>query len=143
MIKRILVVILAGLLPTLAHASGGPVNYAGHYELADKHPGRIFTMDLSQSGSRVHVMFYASTQGDLEAQPTGEGRGRVNDRGILEFTFKDNFANEGTATLAPAGKGYRVELRVTKFVDPSPLHFYGVLTVKKTSNALQTMAVAE
>ena len=143
MTKRILVVMLAAILPTLAHASGVPVNYAGHYELVDHHPERVFTLDLSQSGTRVHVTFSAADPGDPVAKPTGEGQGRVNGRGILEFTFKDNFANEGTATLAPANDRYRVEMRITKFVDPAPLHFYGALLLKKTPDKLQKIVFTD
>ncbi len=141
MTRHLLFVVLAGLLPVLARAGDGPANYTGHYELADNHPGRTFTMDLSQTGSRVHVIFCASAVGDPEAKPVGEGKGRVNHDGVLEFTFKDNFANEGSATFSPPQNGnYQVEIRVTKFIDPSPLHFYGVLTVKKTSDTLQKVA---
>jgi hypothetical protein len=129
-IKRILVAILAGMFSTPAHASDVPVNYAGHYEVADKHPGRIFRLNLSQNGSRVHATFFAADR-DAGAKPTGEGDGRVDDRGVLQFKFKDSLANEGTATLEPFNDSYRFELRITKFIDPGPLHFYGVLTMKR------------
>jgi hypothetical protein len=136
-IKRILVIILTGMLPTLAYASAVSVNYAGHYELVDNHPDRIFTLDLSQSGSRVKVAFFAAVLNDPGAKPSGKGLGRVNEQGVLEFTFKDSFANEGIGTLEPASNGYRIEMRITKFVDPAPLHFYGDLTMKRTSDKLQ------
>lgn len=133
--KPILFVIFAALLPVLAHASNAALNYNGHYELVDNHVNRVFTLDLSQSGSSVHGTFCAADPGDPAAKPTGEGKGRVNGHGVLEFTFKDSFANEGTATLEPAGNGYRFEMRITKFVDPAPLHYYGALTLKKTSDS--------
>jgi hypothetical protein len=136
-IKRIIFVVLAGMLPTLAHASDVRVNYTGHYEVVDKHPERIFTLYLNQSGSRVHVTFSAADLNDAGARPTGEGDGRVNDRGILKFKFKDNFANEGVATLEPAKNYYRFEMRITKLINPGPLHFYGVLIMKKASDELQ------
>src|ERR1700683_1534710 len=131
------------MLPTLAHASDVPVNYTGHYELVDNHPERVFTFDMSQNGSRVHVTFCAAVLNGPGAKPTGEGGGRVNDRGVLDFTFKDNFANEGAATFEPANNGYRVEMRVTRFVDPAPLHFYGVLIMKKTSDKQQNIAFSD
>jgi hypothetical protein len=130
-IRRTLLVILAGLLSTLAHASDAPVDYSGHYELVDRHPERIFTLDLTQKGSRVHVVFFAAILNDPGAKPIGQGEGRINDRGVLQFTFKDNFLNEGTATIEPVNDDFRVEMRITKFVDPAPLHFYGALTMKK------------
>lgn len=130
------------MLPVSAYASTGPVNYAGHYELVDNHPDRVFTLDLSQSGSRVKIAFFAAVLNDPGAKPEGKGLGRVNSRGILNFTFKDSFANEGTGTLEPAGDGYRIEMRITKFVDPAPLHFYGDLTVRKTSDKLQTVVLS-
>ena len=142
-IKRIFGVILAGMLPTLAYASDKPVNYTGHYELVDNHPDRIFTLDLSQSGSRVKVVFFAEVRNDPGAKPAGKGLGRVNDQGILEFTFKDSFANEGSGTLEPANNGYRIEMRITKFVDPAPLHFYGDLTLRRTSDKLQKIVSSD
>jgi hypothetical protein len=134
--KRLLLFVLfAAALPTVAHASDAKkINYTGHYEAADKHPGRVFRLDLAQKGSRVHATFFACDLANGGPKPTGEGDGRVNDEGILKFKFKDNLADEGTATFEPAGKTYRFELRVTKFTDPGALHFYGVISMKKTGD---------
>jgi hypothetical protein len=133
-VKRLLLVLLACVLPTFTHASDAKNNYTGHYEAADKHPGRVFRLDLTQKGSRVHATFFACDLNNGGPKPAGEGDGRVNDRGILQFKFKDNLANEGTATFEHAGNAYRFELRVTKFVDPGVLHFYGVISMKKTGD---------
>ena len=51
------------------------------------------------------------------------------------FKFKDSFDNEGTCKLQllPGSSLYQLDMVVTKVVEPSPLHFYGTLQLKKTS----------
>ena len=146
MIPRLVVVLLAGLLPLLARASDAPVNYAGHYELVDTHPERVFRLDLQPSGSRFKLVFFAAITNQDGAQPKGRGLGRVNGDGVLEFTFHDDFGNEGTGTLTRTdvvSQSYHLEMRVTQFVDPGPLHFYGALTMHKISDAAPKSAVAQ
>jgi hypothetical protein len=134
--KRLLLLLLASALPIFAHASDSQkINYTGHYEAADKSPGRVFKLTLMQKGTRVHAIFFAADLNTGGPKPTGEGDGRVDDKGVLQFKFKDNLADEGTAMLEPAGRTYRFELRVTKFTDPGALHFYGVISMKKIGDA--------
>jgi len=136
-IKHALFAILAGMLSLVAQASSDTTNFTGHYELVDSRAGRVFTLDLNQTGSRVHITFFAAIQGVPGAKPAGEGEGRVTGDGNLEFTFKDDFGNEGSATLTPADHKYQLQMRIEKFVDPGPLHFYGTLAMKKTSDKWQ------
>jgi hypothetical protein len=42
---------------------------------------------------------------------------------------------------ARTGSAYRFELRVTKFTDPGALHFYGVISMKKTGDPAPTTTV--
>ena len=128
---------LYATLPLLAFAAERP-NFAGYYEPATPSSGRIFKLSLTQDGSRVHAVFCASDAGDPDSQPTGEGDGRVNSDGVLEFKFKDSHENKGTATLVHEKDHYRFEMRVTKIADAAPLHFYGVLTMKRVGDPVAT-----
>ena len=116
-----------------SHASPTEATYTGHYELADAKGDRTFSLDISQTGSRAKVSFSAAMANGSGAAPDGTGQGRVED-GVLSFTFKDSFENEGACILAPANGGYHLTMTVTKEVDPRPFHFYGTTLLKRTSD---------
>ena len=127
-------VVLAALFGTLfGHASSNETNYNGHYELADAKANRTFLLEVKQTGSRAKVSFSAAMADGSVAAPDGAGKGRVED-GVLSFAFKDSFNNEGTCTLEPGKGGYHLSMTVTKVVEVSPLHFYGGMVLKRTSN---------
>jgi len=67
------------------------------------------------------------------AAPDAEGDGKI-ENGVLSFKFKDSFDNEGRCKLQPSRGGYLLDMVVTKVAEPSPLHFYGTLLLKKTSD---------
>jgi len=130
-------VIAAALFGTLSgHASSTETNYNGHYELVDAKAARTFTLDVRQTGSRADVSFSAAMADGSGAAPDGTGKGRVED-GVLSFAFKDSFNNEGTCTLESRNDGYHLSMTVTKVLDPGPLHFYGTVLLKKTSDKPQ------
>ena len=109
-------------------------NFTGSYELAGKRTDRIFSLQVQQDGRRAHISFSACMADGSGAAPDAEGDGKVSD-GVLNFKFKDSFDNEGTCKLQlqHATQAYQLNMVVTKVVEPSPLHFYSDLLLKKTS----------
>ncbi len=129
--KVMLAAALSGMLFSHAAASTEP-DYNGHYELVDGKAGRTFSLDVKQTKSRAEVSFSAAMEDGSGAAPDGTGKGRIED-GVLSFTFKDSFNNEGTCTLESRNDGYHLSMTVIKVVDPGPFHFYGNVLLKKTS----------
>jgi len=129
--------VVAALFGALfGHASAAEISYNGHYELADAKAARTFSLDVKQTGSRALISFSAAMSDGSGAAPDGEGKGHVED-GVLSFTFKDSYNNEGSCTLEFKKAGYHLNMIVIKVVDPSPFHFYGNVLLKKTSNTPQ------
>ena len=120
------------LVSNAARATG--VNYTGHYELADKKAAWGFSFDITQTGSKAELSFSAAMEDGSGAAPDGDGKGEVNAKGALAFTFKDSFGNEGTGTLESKGDNYLVKMIVTKVAEPRPLRFYGDTVLKKTAS---------
>jgi hypothetical protein len=118
-------------------ASAAPApkpDFNGSFELAGKRTDRVFSLDVHMDGKRATINFSASMADGSGAAPDAFGTGKLKD-GTLSFKFKDSFDNEGTCKLQflPASELYQLEMVVTKVVEPSPLHFYGTLQLKKTS----------
>ena len=103
-----------------------PVDFTGHYELADAHADRSFSLDITQTGTKTDLSFSASMNDGSGAAPDGDGKGKMDTPGILTFTFKDSFENEGIGTLEFKKDGYHLKLTATKVVEPRPLRFYGL-----------------
>jgi hypothetical protein len=131
-----LAVLLAGLFAVPASAAPAPKpDFNGSYELAGKRTDRVFSLVVQLNGRRAKISFSASMADGSGAAPDAEGSGKIVD-GALSFKFKDSFDNEGTCKLQflPATDLYQLDMVVTKVVEPSPLHFYGTLQLKKTSD---------
>jgi len=127
----ILITVLVGALSGQALAT--ETNYNGHYELIDAKKSRTFSLEVKQTGTRADVSFSAAMADGSGAAPDGTGKGHVED-GVLTFTFTDSFSNEGTCTLESKPGGFHLSMTMTRVVDPGPLHFYGNLALKKTSD---------
>jgi hypothetical protein len=129
--------ILAGILLLATsfpvRAAALKVNYTGHYEMADPKANRTFLLDLTQVHSRVKASFSAAMSDGTGAAPKGTGKGHFED-GVLSFDFTDNYHNEGSCTFAPLKGGYQLSMRVVKLGDMAPLHFYGTVLLRKTSD---------
>jgi len=127
--------LLAGLLAVTNSTAQAdpPSNFGGNYELAGNRTDRQFSLEVRQSGSRVKVDFTAAMTDGSGAAPDAEGDGKIED-GVLSFKFKDSFDNEGRCKLQRSHGVYQLDMVVTKVVEPSPLHFYGTLLLKKTSD---------
>ena len=126
--------LFAGLLAvtTSTVQASPPLSYNGSYELAGNRTDRQFSLEVRQIGSRVKIDFTAAMADGSGAAPDAEGDGRIED-GVLSFKFKDSFDNEGLCKLQPSHGVYQLDMVVTKVVEPSPLHFYGTLLLKKTA----------
>jgi hypothetical protein len=121
----------AGVAGALAADRG---SFAGHYEPVVASADSVFALDILQTGSRADVSFSASMTDGSGAAPDADGKGTVDAAGVLKFTFKDSFDNEGTGTLVLRADGYHLHLDVTKIVDPRPTRFYGDILLKKLSD---------
>ena len=135
----LLALALAFLSGTAGHAGTPPAldSLTGHYELTDKKIDRAFSLDITQTGSSASISFSAAMADGSGAAPDGDGQGTVSPTGVLTFTFKDSFENEGTGTFEWKKDGYHLHLTVTKVVEPRPLRFYGNLLLKRLSNKAQ------
>jgi len=108
-------------------------NFTGHYELDGAHPGRVFSLDVNQTGNNADITFSAAMTDGSGQAPDGDGKGRWRD-GILNFKLTDSFGNEVTCVLELGPKGYYLKMTLTKLTDPGPIHFYGNVLLKKTSD---------
>ena len=127
--------LLGLLLAVPASAAPAPKpDFNGNFVLAGKRTDRAFFLAVELNGRRAKVNFSASMVDGSGASPDAEGTGKIDD-GVLTFKFKDSFDNEGTCKLQllPGSSLYQLDMVVTKVVEPSPLHFYGTLQLKKTS----------
>ena len=106
------------------------IDFSGHYELA-KSSKAVFAADVQQKGTTAAVSFSASRQDGSGAAPDGDGKGRLNSRGELEFKFSDSFENTGTATLRRKGNVFRLSMKMTKVVEPRAVVFYGDHLLKR------------
>jgi hypothetical protein len=129
-----ILVLLAGLFAaTPASAEPAPKpDFSGRYELAGNRTDRIFNLEVQLDGRRAKISFSACMADGSGAAPDAEGTGKIQD-GVLNMKFKDSFDNEGTCKLQllPSTELYQLDMVVTKVVEPSPLHFYGTLQLKK------------
>jgi len=133
-----IIVLLASLIAAIPASAAPPPpkpHFDGSYELAGNRTDRVFSLAVHLDGRRAKINFSASMADGSGAAPDAEGTGKVED-GVLNFKFKDSFENEGTCKLhfVPGSELYQLEMVVTKVVEPSPLHFYGTLQLKKTSD---------
>lgn len=119
-----------------ADPSVGVVIFTGHYELADKKANHSFSLDITQTAAKADLSFSAAMADGSGAAPDGDGQGQMRS-GVLTFTFKDSFENEGSGTLVKKKDVYHLTINVTKVVEPRPLRFYGEVLLRKTADKPQ------
>ena len=108
----------------------------GHYELVKK--GRdVLSFDVLQVGKKVTLSFSAAHVDGSGAAPDGDGEGKVNTKGELEFKWTDTFDNAGTGNFHHEGKTYRLTLNTTKVTDARAMAFYGERFLQRTSTKPQ------
>ena len=119
-------------------APAAPVDYTGHYELADTKSDSVFALDVTQTGAKATVSFSAAmVDGSAGAAPDGDGQGALDATGALTFTFKDSFDDAGTGTLTAGPHGYILQLDPTTVAEPRTLRFYGTVRLKKLADQPQ------
>jgi hypothetical protein len=129
--------LLISLTLPMLRAAADNASFTGHYELAAKDQDWLFSLDVSQTGSRAKITFSASMADGSGAAPDGDGGGSIDKSGRLAFTFKDSFDDEGTGTLVMKKDGYHLSMTVTKVTETRTLRFYGDVLLRKTSNKVQ------
>lgn len=132
--RAILMALFGMLVGGMSWADAPLVNYTGHYELADAKADRAFSLDITQTGAKADLSFSAAMADGSGAAPDGDGKGQLDKTGVLSFTFKDSFDNEGAGTLEHKKDGYHLTLTTTKVVEPRPLRFYGDVLLKKIAD---------
>lgn len=55
--------------------------FTGHYELADAKSDRSFSLDVTQTGSKVVLSFSAAMADGSGAAPDGDGKGEIDAKG--------------------------------------------------------------
>ncbi len=122
-----------------AGAAPSAPNFTGHYELANANSDRSFSLDVQQTVSKADFSFSAAMADGSGAAPNGDGTGKVDAKGVLIFTFKDSFDNEGSGTLTKTKSGYLLTLDAVKVQEPRPLRFYGEVHLRKTADKPQPL----
>ena len=100
--------------------------FAGEY--ADKHylnGSAVFQMSIEGSGNSTQVWYSAIRHDAQGAAPEGQGVGRDNGKGTLEFKFEDSCHNSGTGTITKSGDDIVVSMKTTRKVDAGCAAFYG------------------
>ena len=119
--------------PDAEKAPAGPADLTGRYERAGDEKS-IFILHIRQNGDRADMDFSASKADGTGAAPEGKGKGALNDKGELEFTFDDSFGNKGTAVFRKAGAAYQLIMKADTVADPRAAKFYGTLALKRTAD---------
>ena len=117
--------------PDAEKAPAGPADLTGRYERAGDEKS-IFILHIRQNGDRADMDFSASKADGTGAAPEGKGKGALNDKGELEFTFDDSFGNRGTAVMTKTKTGYQLSIKAETVTEPRAVKFYGVIALKRT-----------
>ena len=105
--------------------SAAQAQLAGEY--ADKSyrgGSAVFQMSIEGSGNGTQVWFSAIRHDAQGSAPEGQGYGKMNSKGALEFRFDDSCHNSGTGTITKSGDDILVSMSVTKKADAGCAAFY-------------------
>ena len=108
-------------------------DFTGHYE----HSGdakTVFILIIRHTGATAEMEFSAGRADGTGAAPDGSGKGALNDKNELEFTFADSFGNQGTAVFKKAGAAFQLVMKTETVADARAAKFYGTLTLKRTAD---------
>ncbi len=85
----------------------------------------VFQLTLTQESSQsVKIGFDAVYNNGRDCAPEAEGRGKIEGKEKLKFTFQDDHRNAGTGTITRAGNDVIVSLKVTRIADSKCVVFY-------------------
>ena len=108
-------------------------DFTGHYEQSAD-AKTVFILIIRHNGATAEMEFSAGRADGTGAAPDGNGKGTLNDKGELEFTFDDSFGNKGTAVLKKAGAAFQFVMKTETVADARAAKFYGTLTLKRTAD---------
>ena len=108
-------------------------DFTGHYERTGD-AKRIFILIVRHTGASAEMEFSAGRADGTGAAPDGSGKGNLNDKGELEFTFDDSFGNKGTAVFKKAGAAFQFIIKPETVADPRAVKLYGTMTLKRTAD---------
>jgi hypothetical protein len=108
----------------LAFAADAP-SFAGEFADRKYLSGQaVFQMSIEQHGNTASIWFSAGYSDGHGSAPEADGTGKVNGKGLLEFSFKDSEGNAGNGTITRSGDGIIVSLKPTHVSDSRSLVFY-------------------
>ena len=101
-------------------------SFTGEY--ADKNyqnSSAAFHMSIEGSGNNTQGWFSVGKNNGAGSAPEGQGTGKINSKGALEFKFEDSCRNSGTGTITRSGADIIVSMTTTRKADTSCAAFYG------------------
>ena len=105
-------------------------DFTGHYERTGD-AKTVFILIIRHTGDSAEMEFSAGRADGAGAAPDGNGKGSLNEKGELEFTFDDSFGNKGTAVFKKTGATYQLTIKPETVADPRAAKLYGVFALKK------------
>ena len=108
-------------------------DFTGHYERTGD-AKNVFILIIRHAGATAEMEFSAGRADGTGAAPDGSGKGNLNDKNELEFTFDDSFGNKGTAVFKKAGAAFQLTIKPETVTDPRAAKLYGTMTLKRTAD---------
>ena len=108
-------------------------DFTGHYERGGDGKS-VFILILRQTGDSAEMEFSAGRADGTGAAPDGSGKGSLNEKNELVFTFDDSFGNKGSAVFRKTGGSYQLAIKAETVADPRAAKLYGTMTLKRTAD---------
>ena len=108
-------------------------DFTGHYERAGD-AKTVFILIIRHTGATAEMEFSAGRADGTGAAPDGTGKGTLNDKNELEFTFDDSFGNKGTALFKKTAGTYQLTIKADTVADPRAVKLYGTFALKRTAD---------
>ena len=108
-------------------------DFTGHYEQSAD-AKTVFILIIRHNGATAEIEFSAGRADGTGAAPDGTGKGTLNDKNELEFTFDDSFGNKGTALFKKTAGTYQLTIKADTVADPRAVKFYGTFALKRTAD---------
>ena len=108
-------------------------DFTGHYERSGD-AKNVFILIIRHTGASAEMEFSAGRADGTGAAPDGSGKGNLNEKNELEFTFDDSFGNKGTAVFKKVGAAFQLTVKPETVADPRAVKLYGTMTLKRTAD---------